>query len=65
MKVGDLVKRVHGAWSNGGRIGLVIEQLPKDLTRGITTGDWLSVQWNNGQRETVRWMFLEVVNESR
>ena len=61
MQVGDLVKRVHGAWSNGGRIGLVLSQLPKDFTRGRTTGDWLSIQWNDGERETVRSMFLEVV----
>ena len=61
MKVGDLVKRVHGAWSNGGRIGLVLSQLPKDFTRGRTTGDCLSIQWNDGERETVRSMFLEVV----
>ena len=61
MQVGDLVKRVHNQWSNGGRIGLVIDQLPKDFARGRTTGDWLSVQWNDGQRETVRSMFLERV----
>jgi len=61
MRVGDLVKRVHNHWSNGGRIGLVLSQLPKDFTRGRTTGDWLSIQWNDGQRETVRSQFLEVV----
>ncbi len=65
MQVGDLVKRVHNQWSNGGRVGLVISQLPKDFTRGRNTGDWLSVQWNDGERETVRSMFLEIVNESR
>ena len=61
MKVGDLVKRVHNHWSNGGRIGLVFERLPKDFMRGRNTGDWLSIQWNDGQRETVRSMFLEFV----
>ncbi len=65
MQVGDLVKRVHNQWSNGGRLGLVLSQLPKDFSRGRTTGDWLSVQWNDGHREMVRSQFLEVVSASR
>ena len=64
MQVGDLVKRANNSF-NGGRIGLVLSRLPKDFTRGRTTGDWLSIQWNDGQREPVRSMFLELINASR
>ena len=61
MQVGDLVKRSYNQWSNNARIGLVLSQLPKDFTRGGTTGDWFIVQWNDGERDTVRSQFLVVV----
>ena len=65
MQVGDLVKRVHNEWSNGGRIGLLIEQLPKSVPTGVTTGDFFVVQWTDGVRDTIRSQFLEVINASR
>ena len=61
MRVGDLVKRSYNQWSNNARVGLVLNQLPKDFTRGGTTGDWFIVQWNDGERDTVRSQFLVVV----
>ena len=63
MKVGDLVER---AWpGDPGRIGLLIEQLPKSISTGVTTGDFFIVQWTDGVRDTIRSQFLEVLNESR
>ena len=59
MKVGDLVER---AWpADPGRIGLLIEQLPKSISTGVTTGDFFVVQWTDGVRDTIRSQFLKVV----
>ena len=56
MKVGDLVER---AWpGDPGRIGLLIEQLPKSISTGVTTGDFFVVQWTDGVRDTIRSQFL-------
>ncbi len=66
MQVGDLVDRWRGHFHNGtGRVGLLVEQLPKDFTRGRTTGDWFVVQWADGGREAIRFQYLEVLNASR
>ena len=62
MQVGDLVQR---PWEHPGRIGLVIERLAKNISRGITTGDTFVVQWTDGCRDTIRSKFLEVVSASR
>ena len=62
MQVGDLVER---PWEHPGRVGLLVKQLAKDVSRGITTGDTFLVQWTDGKRDTVRSQFLEVVNASR
>ena len=61
MRVGDLVKRSYNQWSNDGRVGLVISQLPKDFTHGRNTGDFYIVQWTDGVRDTIRSQFLKVV----
>ena len=59
MQVGDLVER---AWPGAsGRVGLLIEQLPKSISTGVTTGDFFVVQWTDGVRDTIRSQFLEVV----
>ena len=44
MQVGDLVQR---PWEHPGRIGLLIEQLPKSIPTGVTTGDFFVVQWTD------------------
>ena len=59
MKVGDLVERTYSA--DPGRVGLLVRQLPKSISRGRTTGDWFVVQWTDGVRDTIRSQFLEVV----
>ena len=61
MQVGDLVKLSYNQRSNNARVGLVIDQLPKDFTHGRNTGDFYVVQWNDGVRDTIRSQFLEVV----
>ena len=61
MQVGDLVKRSYNQRSNNARVGLVIDQLPKDFTYGRNTGDFYVVQWNDGVRDTIRSQFLVVV----
>ncbi len=61
MKVGDLVER---PWEYPGRIGLLIAQLPKSISTGVTTGDFFVVQWSDGTRDSVRSQFLEVVSAS-
>ena len=58
MKVGDLVQR---PWEHPGRIGLLVEQLPRSIPTGVTTGDFFIVQWTDGVRDTIRSQFLEVV----
>ena len=59
MKVDDLVER---AWpGDPGRIGLLIEQLPRSIPTGVTTDDFFVVQWTDGVRDTIRSQFLEVV----
>ena len=59
MKVGDLVQR---SWpGDPGRVGLLIEQLPRSSPTGVTTGDFFVVQWTDGVRDTIRSQFLEVV----
>ena len=62
MQVGDLV---HRPWESPGRVGLLVKQLAKDVSRGIITGDTFLVQWTDGKRDTVRSQFLEIVNASR
>ena len=59
MKVGDLVQR--GYPNDPGRVGLLVRQLPKSISRGRTTGDWFVVQWTDGVRDMVRSMHLKVV----
>ena len=59
MKVGDLVQR---PWERPGRIGLLIERLAKNISRGVLTGDTFVVQWSDGSRAAVRSQFLEVVS---
>ena len=59
MKVGDLVERTYS--TDPGRVGLLVRQLPKSISRGRTTGDWFVVQWTDGVRDTIRSQFLEVV----
>ena len=59
MKVGDLVQR--GYPNDPGRVGLLVKQLPKSISRGRTTGDGCVVQWTDGVRDTIRSQFLEVV----
>ena len=58
MQVGDLVKR---PWEYPGRIGLLIERLAKNISRGVLTGDTFVVQWTDGSCDIVRSQFLEVV----
>jgi hypothetical protein len=58
MQVGDLVQR---PWEHPGRIGLIIERLAKNISRGVLTGDTFVVQWTDGSRYTIRSPFLEVV----
>ena len=59
MKVGDLVQR---SWpADSGRVGLLVEQLPRSIPTGVTTGDFFVVQWADGVRDTIRSQFLEVV----
>ena len=58
MQVGDLVQR---PWEYPGRIGLLVKQLPKSISTGVTTGDFFVVQWTDGVRDTIRSQFLEVV----
>jgi len=59
MKVGDLVR---GRLSLGGRMGIVIEVASDDPIVGER---FLLVQWNGGDRATLRDSLLEIVNESR
>ena len=59
MKVGDLVQRSSPA--DPGRVGLLVEQLPKSISRGRTTGDWFVVHWTDGVHDMVRSQFLKVV----
>ena len=59
MRVGDLVER--SLPSDPGRVGLLVDQLPKSILTGITTGDFFVVQWTDGVRDTIRSQFLEVV----
>ena len=55
MQVGDLVER---SWpSDPGRVGVVV--------RPATGTDYVVVQWTDGPRDSVRAMFLKVVNASR
>ena len=58
MRVGDLVQR---PWEHPGRIGLIIERLAKNISRGVLTGDTFVVQWTDGSRDIVRSQFLEAV----
>ena len=58
MQVGDLVER---PWEYPGRIGLIIERLAKNISRGVLTGDTFVIQWTDGSRDAVRSQFLEVV----
>jgi hypothetical protein len=58
MQVGDLVER---PWEHPGRIGLIIERLAKNISRGVLTGDTFVVQWTDGSRDIVRSQFLEAV----
>ena len=58
MQVGDLVER---PWEHPGRIGLIIERLAKNISRGVLTGDTFVVQWIDGSRDIVRSQFLEAV----
>tara|TARA_B100000131_G_scaffold114454_1_gene111427 strand:- start:297 stop:479 length:183 start_codon:yes stop_codon:yes gene_type:complete len=59
MQVGDLVER---SWpSDPGRVGLLVKQLPKSISTGVTTGDFFVVQWADGVRDTIRSQFLRVV----
>ena len=58
MQVGDLVER---PWEHPGRIGLIIERLAKNVSRGVLTGDTFVVQWTDGSRVIVRSQFLEVI----
>ena len=59
MQVGDLVER---SWpADPGRIGLLVKGLPKNIDRGITTGDWFVVHWTDGTRDMVRSQYLKVV----
>jgi len=58
MQVGDLVER---PWEHPGRIGLIIERLAKNISRGVLAGDTFVVQWTDGVRDTVRSQFLEAV----
>ena len=59
MKVGDLVQR--GYPNDPGRVGLLVKQLPKSASTGVTTEDFFVVQWTDGVRDTIRSQFLEVV----
>jgi len=63
VRVGDLVQR--GYPNDPGRVGLLVDQLPKSILTGVTTGDFFVVQWTDGVRDTIRSQFLEVVNASR
>ncbi len=63
MQVGDLVQRSYPP--DPGRVGLLVKQLPKSVSTGVTTGDFFIVQWTYGIRDTIRSQFLEVVNASR
>ena len=67
MKVGDLVK--SRLWTrldsptklDSGGVGIVVKQAPE-----ICLGPaWWSIQWSNGETESVRIGNLEVINESR
>lgn len=59
MRVGDLVER---SWpADPGRIGLLVDRVPKDISRGVTTRDWFVVHWTDGVRDMVRSQFLKVV----
>ena len=59
MKVGDLVQR---SWpADPGRVGLLVEQLPRSIPTGVTTGDFFVVHWTDGVRDIVRSMHLRVV----
>jgi len=59
MKVGDLVER---SWPDDpGRVGLLVDQLPKSISTGVTTCDFFVVQWTDGVRDTIRSQFLKVV----
>ena len=59
MKVGDLVER---SWPPDlGRVGLLVDRVPKDISRGRTTRDWFVVHWTDGVRDIVRSMHLRVV----
>ena len=59
MRVGDLVER---SWpADPGRVGLLVDSLPKDISHGRTTGDWFVVYWSDGVRDLVRSMHLKVV----
>ena len=59
MQVGDLVQ--HCFAPDPGRVGLLVKQLPKSISTGVTTGDFFVVQWADGVRDTIRSQFLEVV----
>ena len=62
MQVGDLVEQWRGHFHNEpGRVGLLVEQLPKSILTGVTTGDFFVVQWTDGVRDTIRSQFLRVV----
>ena len=59
MQVGDLVKYRRLAVDAG--VGIVVKQAPE-----ICLGPaWWSIQWSNGETESVRKSTLLVINESR
>ena len=59
MKIGDLVER---SWpADPGRVGLIVDKLAKDISRGRTTADWVTVHWTDGVRDMVRTMHLKAV----
>ena len=60
MQVGDLVK---GRLSLGGRLGIVIEVVVDDPIN--PERNTMRVQWNDGYRESLNAVRLEVLNESR
>ena len=59
MQVGDLVQRSYPP--DPGRVGLLVKQLPKSVSTGVTTGDFFIVQWTDGVCDTIRSQFLRVV----
>ena len=60
MKVGDMIRVQQGHWSDGGMIGILLEdQFPSEFNKGKA---W-KVLFSNGKIKTKLGKHLEVINE--